>query len=52
VHCGACTAVCPSRALTMNGDKWTLTFDHSKCLICELCVKACPLKAMDVNIFV
>lgn len=49
VHCGACTAVCPSGALTMDKTDWSLTFDREKCLICELCVKACPLKVMSVK---
>ena len=50
VHCGACTAVCPSGALQMDKQSWNLTFDREKCLICELCVKACPLKVMCVTI--
>jgi ferredoxin len=50
VHCGACTAVCPSRALEMDKKDWALTFDKEKCLVCELCVKACPLKVMCVAI--
>jgi ferredoxin len=51
VDCGACTAVCPSGALSMNQQDWKLNFDESKCLVCELCVKACPVKAIDVNMF-
>lgn len=50
VHCGACTAVCPSGALEMDKANWSLTFDKEKCLVCELCVKACPLKVMCVTI--
>jgi ferredoxin len=50
VHCGACTAVCPSGALEMDKNDWSLTFDKEKCLVCELCVKACPLKVMNVSI--
>ncbi len=48
VHCGACTAVCPSGALQMDKHDWSLTFDKEKCYVCELCVKACPLKVMSV----
>lgn len=47
-HCGACTAVCPSGALSLDG-KAELTFDQDKCLVCELCVAACPLNVMAVN---
>lgn len=51
VHCGACTAVCPSQALHMDPESWELKFDQDKCLICEKCITACPFKAMDVDIF-
>jgi len=51
IHCGACTAVCPSHALSMDKTDWSLTFDKEKCLVCELCVKSCPLNVMCVNIF-
>ncbi|MEN8904700.1 MAG: 4Fe-4S binding protein [Clostridiales bacterium] len=50
IHCGACTAVCPSGAIKMDSESWKLTFDKEKCLICELCVKACPLDVMNVLI--
>jgi len=50
IHCGACTAVCPSGALQMDKTDWSLTFDREKCLVCELCVKACPLKVMCVTV--
>ncbi|MDD3839983.1 MAG: 4Fe-4S binding protein [Clostridia bacterium] len=51
VHCGACTAVCPSRALKMDQKDWSLSFDKSKCLVCELCIQACPINAMDMDFF-
>jgi L-aspartate semialdehyde sulfurtransferase ferredoxin len=47
-HCGACTAVCPSGALTLNGNA-ELSFDQDKCLVCELCVSACPLKVIKIQ---
>jgi len=50
VHCGACTAVCPSGALQMDKRDWSLTFDKDKCMVCELCVKACPVKVMNISI--
>lgn len=50
VHCGACTAVCPSGALSMDKIDWSLKYDRKKCLVCELCVKACPIKVIDVVI--
>ncbi|HBN83591.1 MAG TPA: ferredoxin [Clostridiales bacterium] len=49
IHCGACTAVCPSGALSMDDKTWNLKFDQEKCLICELCIKTCPLGVMGLN---
>ena len=49
VHCGACTGICPSNALTMDKDTWNLTFSQEKCLVCELCVKTCPLGVIKVT---
>lgn len=48
IDCGACTAVCPSSALTMDADN-KLQFDKEKCLVCELCIKACPLKIISTE---
>ena len=46
VHCGACTSVCPSGALTMNKETWELEFNMDKCLLCGHCVRACPARAI------
>ena len=48
-HCGACTAVCPTGALTIQRPEMTVTFDQKKCSVCELCVRACPPKAMKIR---
>lgn len=50
VHCGACTSVCQSGALSMDRSDWSLVFAKDKCFICRLCVKACPVKAMGVGV--
>ena len=49
IHCGACTAVCFSGALTMNRETWELNLDSEKCIACGLCVTACPLKIITVE---
>ena len=49
VHCGACTAVCTSKALTLDKETCELNFDNSKCLACEMCTQACPTGAMHVE---
>ncbi len=48
IHCGNCTAVCFAGALTMD-DSWELNFDKAKCVVCELCVTACPLKLFNID---
>lgn len=49
IDCGACTAVCPSGALSMNSND-ELAFDKDKCLVCELCIPACPIKVIDIEL--
>ncbi len=49
MHCGACTAVCFAGALTLGKDDWKLSFDATKCIVCELCVKACPLGLFEIH---
>jgi len=48
-HCGACTAVCPTKALYIQRPEMTVEFDHKKCSVCELCVPACPTRAMEIR---
>jgi ferredoxin len=47
IHCGACTAVCPTGSLHINRRNMEVIFDSSKCSACELCIKACPPRAME-----
>jgi len=47
VHCGACTALCESKALSLDSVSWSLNFDERKCIGCLLCLKACPLRAIS-----
>jgi ferredoxin len=48
-HCGACTAVCLTGALSIKRPEMKVLFDQKKCSICELCVPACPTRAMGVR---
>lgn len=49
VHCGSCSAVCFSDALTMDTRTRELIFSPDKCVACELCLKACPLSLFSLN---
>ncbi|MBW1822869.1 MAG: 4Fe-4S dicluster domain-containing protein [Deltaproteobacteria bacterium] len=35
-HCGACTAVCPTGALSVERPAMSVKFEHEKCSICPL----------------
>jgi len=48
-HCGACTAVCPTGALSIERPEMSVNFEQKKCSICELCVPACPTRAMEIH---
>ena len=50
VHCGACTAFCPTGALAFEKISLKVLFDPEKCNGCELCVSACPVRAMEINL--
>ena len=45
-HCGACIAICPTNAFSLEPKTRKVLFDHNKCVVCGLCVKACPTRAM------
>lgn len=49
IHCGACTAVCPTGALAIKRPEMSVVFDQKKCSVCELCVRACLTRAMKIQ---
>lgn len=49
IHCGACSSVCFSGAINMDPSSGKLQFAPEKCVACELCIKACPLKLFELN---
>ena len=49
VHCGLCTGVCPTEALTLDSES-RLSFTRSRCIVCEQCVPTCPVQAISANI--
>ena len=49
-ECGACIAVCPTSALTIDQRTRAIVFNKEECIACELCIGACPVKAMHVSL--
>ncbi|HKK90107.1 MAG TPA: NIL domain-containing protein [Desulfobacteraceae bacterium] len=47
-HCGACTAVCPTGALSIKRPEMEVIYDQEKCSVCEQCVLTCPTRAMGL----
>lgn len=48
VHCGACTAVCPTDALFVDGPDKKVVLDVEKCVACGNCVKVCTVQCIDL----
>ena len=50
VHCGLCTGVCPTEALTLEPQTFKLLFTRSRCIVCEQCIPTCPVQAISTNL--
>ena len=50
VHCGLCTGVCPTEALSLEPETFKLTFTRSRCIVCEQCIPTCPVDAISTNL--
>jgi L-aspartate semialdehyde sulfurtransferase ferredoxin len=52
VHCGACTGLCPTSALSIQTSDSKTVFQVEKCVACGICGLACPFGAMkDITLF-
>jgi ferredoxin len=49
VHCGMCTALCPTGALELDLATRKVSFDPERCSACGLCRRICPVNAMSVD---
>jgi L-aspartate semialdehyde sulfurtransferase ferredoxin len=50
VHCGLCTGVCPTEALSLEPQSFKLHFTRSRCIVCEQCIPTCPVAAISTNL--
>jgi formate hydrogenlyase subunit 6/NADH:ubiquinone oxidoreductase subunit I len=50
VHCGLCTGVCPTGALSLDPETFKLTFARLRCVVCEQCIPTCPVQAISMNL--
>ncbi len=50
IHCGLCTSLCPTAALSLAPQSRTVTFDVDKCSACGICTRICPVKAMSIDL--
>jgi L-aspartate semialdehyde sulfurtransferase ferredoxin len=48
IHCGVCTALCPTRALRIDPASRLVLFEAEECSTCGMCTKVCPVKAMEI----
>ena len=49
IHCGACISVCLAGALKLDNE-FHLQFIEPKCTVCEMCVTACPVDVVSINL--
>lgn len=51
VHCGACVTICPSGAFIIDRSRdMMIRFDANLCSACTLCVRGCPVRAVEAEL--
>ncbi|MDD4650341.1 MAG: NIL domain-containing protein [Desulfoplanes sp.] len=50
IHCGVCTALCPTHALHLDPETRRIAFDCDRCTACGQCTRICPVHAMHVEV--
>lgn len=48
MHCGMCTAICPTGALSVDPESREVHFERERCTACGFCSRVCPVAAMDM----
>ncbi|MDR3641568.1 MAG: 4Fe-4S binding protein [Humidesulfovibrio sp.] len=49
MHCGLCTSLCRTKALSVDLASRKVIFDVEKCSACGMCTRVCPVRAMIVD---
>lgn len=49
MHCGLCTSLCRTKALSVDTKSRKVIFDVEKCSACGMCTRVCPVRAMVVD---
>jgi len=49
MHCGMCTSLCRTKALSVDLLSRKVVFDAEKCSACGMCTRVCPVRAMIVD---
>jgi ferredoxin len=49
MHCGLCTSLCRTKALSVDLESRKVVFDVEKCSACGMCTRVCPVRAMVVD---
>lgn len=47
--CTSCVPHCPTQALDVDRQTWTVSFDAEKCIVCLSCIEVCIYKAMTIK---
>jgi len=49
MHCGVCTSLCRTKALSVDMTTRRVVFDVERCSACGMCTRVCPVHAMIVD---
>ncbi|SNR62701.1 4Fe-4S dicluster domain-containing protein [Humidesulfovibrio mexicanus] len=49
MHCGLCTSLCRTKALSVDLTTRKVLFDVDRCSACGICTRVCPVRAMIVD---
>ena len=49
LHCTACVPICPTGAMELDRETWTVSLNHDTCVICESCVNVCVYRAIELH---